>query len=189
MMGTPKSGIKISGMKRHSALCGLLIVTLCLAAAETGGQAEGAPSDSVDFQPTVVNDAPPPSPPPRSMVWIPGGEFSMGSEDPRVQPSGGHEAMADARPIHRVYVDGFWMDATDVTNAEFARFVAATGYITVAERKPIAAGSPMPTRVTWSQAQSYSLLRRSPYLSTIHTNGGVMCRARIGVIPLALAAR
>jgi formylglycine-generating enzyme required for sulfatase activity len=76
------------------------------------------------------------------MVWIPGGEFSMGSEDPRLQPSGGHEAMADARPIHRVYVDGFWMDATDVTNAQFARFVAASGYITVAERKPRAAAFP-----------------------------------------------
>jgi formylglycine-generating enzyme required for sulfatase activity len=44
--------------------------------------------------------------------------------------------MDDARPIHRVDVDGFWMDATEVTNAEFARFVAATGYVTVAERKP-----------------------------------------------------
>jgi formylglycine-generating enzyme required for sulfatase activity len=42
--------------------------------------------------------------------------------------------MADARPIHRVHVDGFWMDRTEVTNAQFARFVAATGYVTVAER-------------------------------------------------------
>jgi formylglycine-generating enzyme len=42
--------------------------------------------------------------------------------------------MQDARPIHRVYVDGFWMDRTEVTNAEFARFVVETGYITVAER-------------------------------------------------------
>ena len=70
------------------------------------------------------------------MVWIPGGEFSMGSKDPRKLPDGGTEAMEDARPIHRVYVDGFWMDKTDVTNAQFARFVKATGYITVAERRP-----------------------------------------------------
>jgi len=42
----------------------------------------------------------------------------------------------DARPIHRVYVDGFWMDQTDVTNEQFAKFVRATGYVTVAERKP-----------------------------------------------------
>lgn len=42
----------------------------------------------------------------------------------------------DARPIHRVYVDGFHMDATEVTNAQFAAFVKATGYHTVAEQKP-----------------------------------------------------
>ena len=39
--------------------------------------------------------------------------------------------VADALPIHRVYVDGFWMDATDVTNAEFEKFVKATGYVTI----------------------------------------------------------
>jgi len=70
------------------------------------------------------------------MVWIPGGEFSMGAEDPRGSDHGGHEAMSDARPIHRVSVDGFWLDATEVTNEQFARFVKATGYVTVAERTP-----------------------------------------------------
>ena len=45
-------------------------------------------------------------------------------------------ATVDSRPIHRVYVDGFWMDATEVTNAQFAAFVKATGYVTVAERTP-----------------------------------------------------
>ena len=44
--------------------------------------------------------------------------------------------MVDARPIHRVRVDGFWMDTTEVTNSQFAAFAAATGYVTVAERKP-----------------------------------------------------
>jgi len=60
----------------------------------------------------------------------------MGALDP---PATGEAAMhgaADARPIHRVYVDGFWMDRTDVTNEQFVRFVTATGYVTVAERKP-----------------------------------------------------
>jgi sulfatase modifying factor 1 len=61
------------------------------------------------------------------MVWIPGGTFWMGSDDPR---------MADARPVHRVSVDGFWMDRTEVTNAQFARFVRETGYVTTAERRP-----------------------------------------------------
>jgi sulfatase modifying factor 1 len=129
-------------MKRRTTLCGLLLFTFCISVAETVFQVRRSRSAGGDFQPTVVNDIPPPSPHPEGMVWIPGGEFSMGSEDPRMQPSGGHEAMADSRPIHRVYVGGFWMDRTDVTNAQFARFVAATGYITVAERKPSAAEFP-----------------------------------------------
>ena len=74
--------------------------------------------------------------PPAGMVWIPGGEFSMGCEDPRDQPMGGPDAMRDARPIHRVRVDGFWMDVTEVTNEQFAQFVDATGYLTVAEQTP-----------------------------------------------------
>jgi formylglycine-generating enzyme required for sulfatase activity len=64
---------------------------------------------------------------PEGMVWIPGGEFLMGEPDP---------IFPDAKPVHKVYVDGFWMDRTEVTNAQFARFVEATGYVTVAERPP-----------------------------------------------------
>jgi len=45
-------------------------------------------------------------------------------------------ATQDALPVHRVYVDAFWMDETVVTNAEFEKFVKATGYVTVAERVP-----------------------------------------------------
>jgi len=78
------------------------------------------------------------------MVWIPGGEFSMGTEDPTKSRCSctGHDAMPDARPVHRVAVDGFWMDETEVTNAQFAEFVEATGYVTVAERKPKAEDFP-----------------------------------------------
>ncbi len=71
----------------------------------------------------------PPGPPPPGMVWIPGGTFLMGTDDP-------HPFFADARPVHEVVVDGFWMDETEVTNAQFAEFVAATGYVTTAERAP-----------------------------------------------------
>ncbi len=88
------------------------------------------------FQPTIPNAAPAPSLAPEGMVWIPGGEFSMGADDPRSLQFGGHEPMGDARPIHRVYVDAFWMDATEVTNAQFREFVLATGYVTIAERTP-----------------------------------------------------
>lgn len=47
-----------------------------------------------------------------------------------------NQAADDEYPKHKVTVDGFWMDTTEVTNAEFAKFVRATGYITTAERKP-----------------------------------------------------
>lgn len=60
----------------------------------------------------------------------------MGMADPRGGVCGGKEPMDDARPIHSVRVSGFWMDATEVTNAEFSAFVRATGYVTVAERMP-----------------------------------------------------
>jgi formylglycine-generating enzyme len=74
-----------------------------------------------------INSSKPPGPAPAGMTWIPGGEFWMGTQD---------DHMPDARPWHRVYVDGFWMDTTEVTNEQFAGFVKATGYVTVAERKP-----------------------------------------------------
>jgi formylglycine-generating enzyme required for sulfatase activity len=86
------------------------------------------------FAPTVELTTGAPGAAPVGMVWIPGGEFSMGLADPRTLPRGGREAMVDARPVHRVAVDGFWMDITPVTNAAFAAFVEATGYVTVAER-------------------------------------------------------
>jgi len=73
---------------------------------------------------------------PGGMVFIPGGTFSMGGVDPRGITNGGREAFADARPIHRVAVDPFYMDAHEVTNTEFAAFVQATGYVTIAEQKP-----------------------------------------------------
>ena len=69
-----------------------------------------------------------PAIPPSGMVWIPGGEFTMGTDSELGWP--------DERPAHRVRVDGFWIDRTEVTNAQFRAFVAATGYVTTAERAP-----------------------------------------------------
>jgi formylglycine-generating enzyme required for sulfatase activity len=91
-------------------------------------------SDS--FAPTVVKRGPVPSPAPAGMVWIPGGEFSMGSAQSAEVLNDIPGITRDARPIHRVSVDGFWMDATEVTNGQFEAFVTATAYVTVAERKP-----------------------------------------------------
>ncbi len=101
-----------------------------------------SPGSTGRFAPTIELPAAPPGPAPERMVWIPGGEFSMGATDPRGVSEGGPDPLADARPIHRVHVDGFWMDRTEVTNAEFAAFVRATGYVTVAERTPTAAEVP-----------------------------------------------
>lgn len=93
-------------------------------------------SDASPYAATIPNAELAPSPAPMDMVWIPGGEFTMGSLDPRGGVCGGNDPMPDARPLHRVYVDAFWMDATEVTNAQFERFANSTGYITVAEKKP-----------------------------------------------------
>jgi formylglycine-generating enzyme required for sulfatase activity len=78
-----------------------------------------------DLGPIANNPGPSPLPAPEGMVWIPGGVFWMGSE-----------AFRDAHPVHKVYVDGFWLDRTEVTNEQFSRFVAATGYVTVVQRWP-----------------------------------------------------
>jgi sulfatase modifying factor 1 len=58
------------------------------------------------------------------MAWVPDGTFTMGSAD----------FYPEEQPVHRVAVDGFWMDRHPVTVREFRRFVAETGYVTVAER-------------------------------------------------------
>jgi formylglycine-generating enzyme required for sulfatase activity len=78
------------------------------------------------------------------MKWIAGGEFIMGSDDP--------DSLPNERPAHRVRLDGYWIDETPVTNAQFRRFVEATGYVTTAERpvdweelkKQAAPGTPKP---------------------------------------------
>lgn len=92
----------------------------------------------------AVASSRPTYPAPEGMVWIPGGEFSMGAADLSDEEMNdvGMHATHDSRPIHRVYVDGFWMDSTEVTNAQFKRFVDATGYVTVAERTPRAKDFP-----------------------------------------------
>ena len=86
------------------------------------------PSSAADGEPRSAPEAPP-SP---GMVWIPGGTFRMGSD----------KHYPEERPVHRVAVDGFWMDAHPVTNARFARFVEATGHKTYAEICPTLADYP-----------------------------------------------
>ena len=66
---------------------------------------------------------------PNGMVWISGGEFIQGAVPQD------NMAMAHEKPAHKVAVDGFFMDITEVTNDEFKKFIDETGYITLAERK------------------------------------------------------
>lgn len=66
------------------------------------------------------------------MVWIEPGVFYMGSND----------HYPEEAPLHLASVDGFWIDRTPVTNRDFARFVAATGHVTMAEQVPAAADYP-----------------------------------------------
>jgi formylglycine-generating enzyme len=73
----------------------------------------------------------PPAPAPTEapfpgMRWIPGGTYVMGSD----------AHYPEEAPAHPVTVDGFWMDETTVTNAQFHRFIEATGHVTSAERPP-----------------------------------------------------
>lgn len=75
---------------------------------------------------------PPGDPPSPDMVWIPGGEFRMGSD----------AHYPEERPVHRAVVDGFWMDRAPVTNDRFAAFAAATHHTTFAELPPNPADYP-----------------------------------------------
>jgi formylglycine-generating enzyme len=72
------------------------------------------------------------SAPVKDMVWVAGGRFRMGSDD----------FYPEERPAHQAEVDGFWIDRHPVTNAQFRRFVKATGYVTVAEQAPDPAAYP-----------------------------------------------
>ena len=63
---------------------------------------------------------------PDGMVWIPAGTFSMGGDN--------DQARQDELPKHEVKLNGFFIDVTEVTNAQFAQFVTETGYITTAEK-------------------------------------------------------
>ena len=119
-------------------LCGLLGISACEKAASNGttanehaghnsAPAKAAELDAASAAAVSINQAKPSGDAPEGMVWIPGGTFWMGCENCN---------MPDALPSHLVTVDGFWMDQTPITNAQFEKFVKATGYITIAERKP-----------------------------------------------------
>ena len=112
------------------------VVAWTLTPQRRAAAASQASPPASSFAPTIPNAAAPAGPAPAGMVWIPGGEFSMGSDAACESLCSLPGLTRDAVPVHRVHVDGFWMDATEVTNAQFEEFVRATGYVTVAERTP-----------------------------------------------------
>ena len=123
----PKSCCLVSSSR------GALLATA--AAGTNSGGVQGAKSLKASA-PNISTKGWPAKPWPEGMVWIPGGEFAMGAV---MNGNGSSEmpmASNDAAPVHRVFVDGFWMDATTVTNQQFEEFVRASGYVTIAERTP-----------------------------------------------------
>ncbi|TPE43932.1 formylglycine-generating enzyme family protein [Pontibacter mangrovi] len=96
-----------------------------VASCVSGVPSRFAVAPTAPSQPAIQPSA---NPQREGMVWVEGGTFMMGADNDQARP--------DEYPKHKVSVDGFWMDATEVTNAEFARFVAATGYVTTAEQTP-----------------------------------------------------
>lgn len=101
-------------LPRIAGLCVLVLLAGC-------SEAEPAPQSPPKSAAVRCID-----PGKHDMVWVPGGQFVMGA-DPHYPEEG---------PPRQVAVKGFWMDAHEVTNAQFAAFVEATGYKTMAEREP-----------------------------------------------------
>lgn len=127
------------GFQRATLCVAILTVTACGNTAPEGTAKPPAGSHAAHEAPAAtaavpdstlapaLNTGAPPTPAPAGMVWIPGGDFWMGCADC---------GMPDALPVHLVAVSGFWMDSTPVTNRDFAAFVKATHYVTLAERRP-----------------------------------------------------
>ena len=105
------------------------------------------------------------------LCWVPAQTYTMGSD--RHYPEEG--------PAHAVTVDGFWMESHEVTNAQFAAFVDATGYLTVAERPLDQPTSLAPRRRIYSRARWCSSGREVPSISGISASGGPGRQARSGV--------
>lgn len=112
-------------MKNITKLFGILVAAFAFSCSNAGsdnGDKKSSPSDSREISRIKVKGDT------ITMVLIPGGSFMMGGD--------GDQAAADELPKHQVTVSSFYMDTHEVSNAEFARFVKATGYVTTAQRKP-----------------------------------------------------
>jgi len=91
----------------------ILLITSCINTKSEEGKASASNHASSDLETG-------------KMIWIPPGKFHMGTDDPN--------SFVNERPAESFTIEGFWMDEHPVTNAEFQRFIKATGYITTAEK-------------------------------------------------------
>ena len=162
------------------AMAGVIVFAL------TGCDREKSPASQASTGALPGTSAPPPPPSlstnrppgdaPPGMVWIPGGEFVMGgpAADSAVQQraashpgepvcSGLVAGFPDAQPAHRVRVGGFWMDITEVTNAEFERFVRATATSPSPNESPPRNSTPVRTRTCWFRVPPCSPRRTNRY--------------------------
>jgi len=125
--------------------CGLLLIAMAVGhlsyaqtkssqskSNKTSAAKSGRDAKSTREENVIVFKSPQPAP--EGMVWLPAASFIMGNNSG--PPGANRHKLHDEEPEHKVELDGFWIDKTEVTNRQFSQFVAATGYITVAERKP-----------------------------------------------------
>lgn len=127
-------------MKGGRYLVNILLLMVVLASCQSPQEKNDVQSENLTkpVNPTANKEAV------DGMVWIESGTYVRGSETGAAYPSEG--------PVHNVKVDGFWMDETEVTNAQFSEFVEETGYVTMAERpvdweqlkKTVPPGTPKP---------------------------------------------
>ncbi|WP_111669564.1 formylglycine-generating enzyme family protein [Algoriphagus litoralis] len=103
----------------------LLIVSFFISSCDSSKESKKENQED-SAQITFSNPEPPIKEP--GMIWIPGGKFTMGTNEA--------DAYQAEKPAVEVEVKGYWIDTHEVTNGEFAAFVESTGYVTVAERKP-----------------------------------------------------
>ncbi|MGB0418721.1 MAG: formylglycine-generating enzyme family protein [Opitutales bacterium] len=112
---------------------------------------------------------------PEGMVLIPGGRFSMGGDAGLMD--GGSQSHGTAYPIHTVELDAFWMDRTEVTNRQFAEFVAATGYVTFAER-------PLPAETVAQFRSAIEANIQRLYQQISHASAAVAAKIRAEIVQL-----
>lgn len=116
-------------MKKFILFYSLAFIISCKHSGNENVNNESLLSNSADTTVQIVKEPPSHFSTPGGMVWIPGGKFFQGAVE------SDEMAMDHEKPAHLVAVDGFYMDSTEVTNAQFQKFVNETGYITIAERE------------------------------------------------------